>query len=40
EPQCAVKKLVEEGQIKKSRYDDYLLMRSEITNSKLPEYLK
>lgn len=40
EPQCAVKRLVENKKIKRSRYDDYLLMRTEIANGRLPEYLK
>ncbi|WEV41215.1 ribosome small subunit-dependent GTPase A [Lactobacillus sp. ESL0681] len=40
EPGCEVKKLVESGQIKQSRYDDYLTIRSEIEHDKLPEYLK
>ncbi|MCT6890648.1 MAG: ribosome small subunit-dependent GTPase A [Lactobacillus sp.] len=40
EPSCAVKKLVEAGKINKSRYDDYLLIRKEIENGRLPEYLK
>lgn len=40
EPKCEVKQLVAEGQIKKSRYENYLLMRREIENGRLPEYLK
>jgi ribosome biogenesis GTPase / thiamine phosphate phosphatase len=40
EPQCAVKYLVENEEIKRSRYDDYLFMRAEIANGRLPEYLK
>lgn len=40
EPKCEVKQLVAEGQIKKSRYENYLLMRKEIENGRLPEYLK
>lgn len=40
EPNCEVKKLVEEKQIKQSRYDDYLVMRTEIEQGRLPEYLK
>lgn len=40
EPGCEVKRLVEAGEIKKSRYDDYLLIRKEIENGRLPEYLK
>ncbi|MDF7668159.1 ribosome small subunit-dependent GTPase A [Lactobacillus sp. ESL0703] len=40
EPRCAVKELVQEGKIRQSRYDDYLLMRNEIANGRMPEYLK
>lgn len=40
EPKCEVKQLVAEGQIKKTRYENYLLMRKEIENGRLPEYLK
>ncbi|BDR60685.1 ribosome small subunit-dependent GTPase A [Lactobacillus xylocopicola] len=40
EPKCEVKRLVELGLIKRSRYDDYLLMRTAIANGQLPEYLK
>ena len=40
EPKCEVKKLVEEKQFLQSRYDDYLLMRSEIENGRITEYLK
>lgn len=40
EPKCEVKKLVEEKKILSSRYDNYLLMRSEIENGRVPEYLK
>lgn len=40
EPSCAIKDLVEKGVILKSRYDNYLQMRDEIENNKLPEYLK
>jgi len=40
EPSCAVKELVAAGKINKSRYDDYLLIRKEIENGRLPEYLK
>lgn len=40
ETSCEVKRLVEAGEIKKSRYDDYLLIRKEIENGRLPEYLK
>ena len=40
EPSCEVKKLLEEGQIMPHRYDDYLAMRTEISEGRLPEYLK
>ncbi|WEV50479.1 ribosome small subunit-dependent GTPase A [Lactobacillus sp. ESL0731] len=40
EPGCAVKQLVDEGKIRQSRYDDYLVMRNEIANGRMPEYLK
>ncbi|CAM3179782.1 ribosome biogenesis GTPase [Lactobacillus bombicola] len=40
EPKCEVKNLVEKKQIKQSRYDNYLLMRTEIEHGRLPEYLK
>ncbi|MDF7683172.1 ribosome small subunit-dependent GTPase A [Lactobacillus sp. ESL0679] len=40
EPGCAVKQLVDEGKIRQSRYDDYLLMHNEIANGRIPEYLK
>ena len=40
EPGCEVKKLLEEGQIMPHRYDDYLAMRTEISEGRLPEYLK
>lgn len=40
EPGCAIKALVEEGQILQSRYDNYLGMRKEIEENKLPEYRK
>lgn len=40
EPGCEVKKLLEEGQIMLHRYDDYLAMRTEISEGRLPEYLK
>ena len=40
EPGCEVKKLLEEGQIIPHRYDDYLAMRTEISEGRLPEYLK
>lgn len=40
EPKCAVKKLVEDKKIMASRYDDYLAMRTEISEGRIPEYLK
>lgn len=40
EPGCAVKTLLAQGKILKSRYDDYLQIRSEIETGRLPEYLK
>ena len=40
EPKCEVKRLVEEKEIIKSRYDDYLGMRKEIEDGRIPEYLK
>ena len=40
EPGCEVKKLLEEGKIMPHRYDDYLAMRTEISEGRLPEYLK
>ena len=40
EPGCEAKKLLEEGQIMPHRYDDYLAMRTEISEGRLPEYLK
>lgn len=40
EPGCAIKDLVEKGVILPSRYDNYLSMRDEIQNNKLPEYMK
>ncbi|TSO26510.1 ribosome small subunit-dependent GTPase A [Lactobacillus sp. LL6] len=40
EPGCEVKKLLEEGKIAQSRYDDYLAMRTEISEGRIPEYLK
>ncbi|MDF7638737.1 ribosome small subunit-dependent GTPase A [Lactobacillus sp. ESL0791] len=40
EPGCEVKRLVESGEIMQSRYDDYLLMREEISAGRIPEYLK
>lgn len=40
EPKCNVKKLLEAGEIAQSRYDDYLKIRQEITENRMPEYLK
>ena len=40
EPGCEVKKLLEEGKIMPHRYDEYLAMRTEISEGRLPEYLK
>lgn len=40
EPGCEVKKLIEEGKIAKSRYDSYLKIRQEISENRMPEYLK
>ncbi|WP_370530377.1 ribosome small subunit-dependent GTPase A [Lactobacillus apis] len=40
EPKCEVKNLVEKHEITQSRYDNYLQMRSEIENGRMPEYLK
>lgn len=40
EPVCEVKKLIEEGRIAKSRYDSYLKIRQEISENRMPEYLK
>lgn len=40
EPGCEVKKLLEEGKILASRYEDYLAMRTEISEGRIPEYLK
>lgn len=40
EPGCEIKKMVEEKEIMPSRYDDYLKIRQEITDNRMPEYLK
>ena len=40
EPGCEVKKLVEEGKIVRSRYDSYVKIRQEISDNRMPEYLK
>lgn len=40
EPGCEVKRLLADKQIKASRYDDYLAIRTEISEGKIPEYLK
>ena len=40
EPGCEVKKLLEQKQIMASRYEDYLAIRTEISEGRIPEYLK
>lgn len=40
EPKCEVKRLLAAGQLLTSRYDDYLAMREEIEEGRIPEYLK
>lgn len=40
EPGCEVKKLLTAGKIAQTRYDDYLAMRTEISEGRIPEYLK
>lgn len=40
EPGCEVKRLLSNKQIMPSRYDDYLAIRTEIKEGKIPEYLK
>lgn len=40
EPGCEVKKLLEAGEILSQRYEDYLAMRTEISEGRVPEYLK
>lgn len=40
EPGCEVKKELDDQEIIQSRYDDYLAMRTEITEGRIPEYLK
>lgn len=40
EPKCEVKKLIAEGKIAQSRYDDYLKIRQEISDNRMPDYLK
>lgn len=40
EPKCEVKKELENKKILPSRYDDYLTMRTEIADGRMPEYLK
>lgn len=40
EPGCEVKKLLEQKQIMASRYEDYLAIRTEIIEGRIPEYLK
>ena len=38
--ECAGSVYVEKQEITQSRYDNYLQMRSEIENGRMPEYLK
>ncbi|MBP2056934.1 ribosome biogenesis GTPase [Lactobacillus colini] len=40
EPKCNVRQLLESGEISSSRYDDYLKIRQEISDNRMPEYLK
>lgn len=40
EPGCEVKRLLASEQIMTSRYEDYLAIRTEIKEGKIPEYLK
>lgn len=40
EPGCNVKKLVEQQTILPSRYEDYLKIRQEIADNRMPEYMK
>lgn len=40
EPGCEVKKLLATKEISDSRYDDYLAIRREIDEGRIPEYLK
>lgn len=40
EPKCAVKDQLAIGEIAAFRYDDYLAMRTEIEEGRMPEYLK
>ncbi|GFZ27255.1 ribosome small subunit-dependent GTPase A [Lactobacillus corticis] len=40
EPKCAVKEQLAENKILPSRYEDYLAIREEISEGRLPEYLK
>lgn len=40
EPGCEIKRLVDTGTILQSRYDNYLTMRTEIEENKMPEYRK
>ena len=40
EPKCEVKRLLAESEISQSRYDDYLAMRNEIEEGRIPEHLK
>lgn len=40
EPHCAVKRLVEAGEIAQQRYDAYLALHQEIISDRVPEYKK
>lgn len=40
EPGCEIKKMVKAGTILPSRYEDYLKIRQEISDNKMPEYMK
>lgn len=40
EPGCEIKKMVEDKEILPSRYEDYLKIRQEILDNKMPEYMK
>ncbi|KRL63978.1 ribosome small subunit-dependent GTPase A [Lactobacillus psittaci] len=40
EPKCEVKRLLDAGKIKNSRYESYLNLRDEIEQGRMPEYRK
>ncbi len=40
EPGCEIKKMVEDKEILPRRYEDYLKIRQEILDNKMPEYMK